>query len=174
MPFKSSQKAFTLIELLISISIIAILAGILISVLNPEALRNRAKDGIRAGNVAKLSQAVEGFNAAEGHYPNVTADSGTYCSPACTTDQQILTKSNYVQNWPIDSTYVYGYSTTYSIGCISVPMATSISPPKYFKYVTGYNVSMAGSSTMVGKVLKSCDNSCTGAPNLSLASCVII
>ena len=50
-------KSFTLIELLIVIAIIAILSGVVISVINPIAQRKKAKQGVQRSTMAKLCQA---------------------------------------------------------------------------------------------------------------------
>jgi type IV pilus assembly protein PilA len=49
-----NQKGFTLIELLIVIVIIAILAGVVIGVLNPVQQQNRARDGVIRSNMSKM------------------------------------------------------------------------------------------------------------------------
>ena len=52
-----SQKGFTLIELLIVIVIIAILAAVVIGVLNPVQQQNRARDGVIRSNISKMVMA---------------------------------------------------------------------------------------------------------------------
>jgi prepilin-type N-terminal cleavage/methylation domain-containing protein len=50
-----NQKGFTLIELLIVIVIIAILAGVVIGVLNPVQQQNRARDGVIRSSLTKAA-----------------------------------------------------------------------------------------------------------------------
>jgi prepilin-type N-terminal cleavage/methylation domain-containing protein len=64
------EKGFTLIELLIVIVIIGILAGVLISVINPAQQTNRARDaGVQAA-INKVALGTEGFVSAYGHTPD--------------------------------------------------------------------------------------------------------
>ena len=57
--FRSNKfsPSFTLIELLIVIAIIAILAGVVISVINPVTQRKKAQEGVLRANVAKICAA---------------------------------------------------------------------------------------------------------------------
>ena len=66
---ETNQKGFTLIELLIVIVIIGILAGVLISVIDPTSQQNRARDaGIKA-SINKVVLATEGYISAYGDAP---------------------------------------------------------------------------------------------------------
>lgn len=53
------QKGFTLIELLIVVSLIGILSGVLISVMDPNASRSRARDTQRISDLKKIQVALE-------------------------------------------------------------------------------------------------------------------
>lgn len=67
-----NEKGFTLIELLIVIVIIGILAGVLISVIDPTSQQNRARDaGIQAA-INKVVLATEGYVSAYGAAPEDT------------------------------------------------------------------------------------------------------
>jgi prepilin-type N-terminal cleavage/methylation domain-containing protein len=55
----SNQKGFTLIELLIVLAIIAILAAILIVIINPAQIMSRGRDTQRQGDLRNLSAAVD-------------------------------------------------------------------------------------------------------------------
>ncbi len=50
----NSQSGFTLVELLIVITIIGILAGVIIGVLNPIQQQNRARDGTTRAQITKM------------------------------------------------------------------------------------------------------------------------
>lgn len=63
------QQGFTLIELLIVIVIIGILAGVLISVINPSQQSNRAKDAGVQASLNKVALGTEGFVSAYGRSP---------------------------------------------------------------------------------------------------------
>ena len=158
MPKTFKPSGFTLIELLIVVSIIGILSGIVVMILNPTVQRNRAKDGVRIANMAKLAQAIEAYNASEGSY-----------AP----DKATLT-SSFVQTWPVDSglsgnnVYLYNGASC-SEACLSVQMGTSTN---YFKYVTGYSIILGcgsgGSSDKVGLILHNCATSCQSPFDLTL------
>src|SRR3989344_4804781 len=66
---QNTQKGFTLIELLIVIVIIGILAGVLISVINPAQQTNRARDAGVQASMNKVALATEGFISAYGRAP---------------------------------------------------------------------------------------------------------
>lgn len=64
------EKGFTLIELLIVIVIIGILAGVLISVIDPTAQQNRARDAGIEASISKVALATEGYISAYGEAPD--------------------------------------------------------------------------------------------------------
>jgi len=119
-----TKKAFTLIELLIVVSLIGILGGIMISVINPAAQRAKAQDGIRLANIQKISEAIETFRTAEGKYP-ATGSGG---NPLNGVDVTVL--GAYLQTWPTDTTYTYG--TTGSDFVVYTTLATNTNG--YVKY----------------------------------------
>jgi len=59
-----TKKAFTLIELLIVISIIAILSAVLISVLNPIKQQEKAKDAVIIASMEKVVGSIEAYQNA--------------------------------------------------------------------------------------------------------------
>lgn len=64
------ERGFTLIELLIVIVIIGILAGVVISIINPAKQQNRAKDANVQAAMNKAALAIQGYNSAYGTYPD--------------------------------------------------------------------------------------------------------
>ena len=62
--------AFTLIELLIVISIIAILSGIAIAVINPTSMHARARDARRLSDISNIMNAVERYGIDTDNYPD--------------------------------------------------------------------------------------------------------
>jgi prepilin-type N-terminal cleavage/methylation domain-containing protein len=88
-----NEKGFTLIELLIVIVIIGILAGVLISVIDPTSQQNRARDAGIEASLNKVVLATEGYISAYGSAPEDTqfiaqfkidtvTEMGTSCSGA--------------------------------------------------------------------------------------------
>lgn len=61
-------KSFTLIELLIVISIIGILAAVVIAVINPAKQRNRAKDAILISTLSELSLTLSAYYNMSAYY----------------------------------------------------------------------------------------------------------
>jgi prepilin-type N-terminal cleavage/methylation domain-containing protein len=99
--FKKIPNAFTLVELLIVISIVGILSGITLSIINASAQRSRATDGVKLSTLSKLVEALETHRVVEGRYP-IVGGSGV---PAMTTLQTYLTK--WPNNEPEGAYYEY-------------------------------------------------------------------
>ena len=130
-----NNKAFTLIELLIVVSIIGILAAVLISVINPTRQRNRATEVVNGEAVRKVGTAVEAFTSANGNYPtNAQCNTGAGNDATC---------SGYLSSWPAGVTYVKQTSSYY------VKVASKLTPSSYLCYKSG-----------TGKVYKDCNASC--------------
>lgn len=64
-----SIKAFTLVELLIVVSLLAILTGVILNVLNPAGLRAKSRDSQRRADIEKLRSALELYYADNREYP---------------------------------------------------------------------------------------------------------
>lgn len=70
------NDGFTLIELLIVVVIIGLLAGVLISIIDPTGAQNRAKDATVMSTINKLALSAEGFVSAYGTAPSATEFEG--------------------------------------------------------------------------------------------------
>jgi prepilin-type N-terminal cleavage/methylation domain-containing protein len=66
---KKINKGFTLVELLIAVSLIAILTGVMLAVLNPRGIQAKARDAQRASDLAKVKVALESYYADNRAYP---------------------------------------------------------------------------------------------------------
>ncbi len=74
----NNRKGFTLVEVLLVLVIISIMAGLLITVIDPVKQRGRARDGTIIATANKIIAAVQAYNSAIGSYPTcVTLVGGT-------------------------------------------------------------------------------------------------
>jgi len=67
---KNTYRGFTLVELLIAISLIGILTGVLLAVINPRGIQARARDSQRVSDLAKIKVALENYFADNRVYPS--------------------------------------------------------------------------------------------------------
>ncbi len=73
------KKGFTIVELLIVISIIGILSGVMLSVINVQQTKNRAQDAVRKEDISSIAGALERYYADFNQYPaNTGALAPTY------------------------------------------------------------------------------------------------
>ena len=70
----SSPKGFTLIELLVVLGLIAILAAVLIAVINPTKIFQKARDTQRAGDLRNLDQALTAYIVEKSQSGNINLD----------------------------------------------------------------------------------------------------
>lgn len=56
--FKSKVSGFTLVELLVVIAIVAVLAAVVVLIINPLELTKRSRDAVRLTDLANLQQAI--------------------------------------------------------------------------------------------------------------------
>jgi prepilin-type N-terminal cleavage/methylation domain-containing protein len=103
-------KGFTLVELLIVITIISILAGVVMASLN--TARSKSRDAKRIADISQLQLALALYLNATGHYPIGTGASNV---PG-TVLQDELSSKNYIVEIPTDpftdhATYKYSYKS---------------------------------------------------------------
>ena len=100
LPFSS----FTLVELLIVVSILGILSGLVISVINPARLQKGARDANRRKDLAVVAETLEQYYADWNRYP-VTSD---YSAATF-----FLTNNGYISTAPTDpKDFSYCYTST--------------------------------------------------------------
>ena len=68
---RKSQKGFTLIELLIVIAVIGVLAGVLVTLINPATHLRRARDTQRKSDLSRIQSAIEIYRADLSAYPPI-------------------------------------------------------------------------------------------------------
>lgn len=70
-PSPHSPRGFTLVELTISLSLIALLAGLLVVLINPPQMRKKGRDVVRLVDFGTLLQAVESYTVDHGEPPDL-------------------------------------------------------------------------------------------------------
>lgn len=71
-PTASSQRGFTLIELIVVVTIIGLLAGI--AVVNVRFAQRRAAENVLRANLALMRKAIDDYYADKQHYPSSLKD----------------------------------------------------------------------------------------------------
>lgn len=67
---RHKSKAFTLIELLITMALMSILASALLIAINPLKRSQQARDAIRKSDISAIQNALEVYYAENNGYPN--------------------------------------------------------------------------------------------------------
>ncbi|KKS16913.1 MAG: hypothetical protein UU77_C0010G0028 [candidate division WWE3 bacterium GW2011_GWC1_41_7] len=113
---KFKQYGFTMMELLIVISLIGILSGVMLNVVSSTKQKQRAEDAVKRTNIEKIVAGVEAYRSGQGYYPATAAATSTYIK------------------WPASpGTYTYRTnSPTNTEFWVYVPMASV--PNKIIKY----------------------------------------
>lgn len=91
--FARVQSAFTLVELLIVITLLGIIATIVISAINPIEQANRASDAGLKADASELLSALQRYYASHNAYPwmaaSCTVNGGSFCNPSNGADAQV-------------------------------------------------------------------------------------
>ena len=73
------SRGFTLVELLVVIAIVAILAAVVLLVINPAEIQSRGRDSSRLADLANLNNAIStAVTESDGNTEAVLCDGGTY------------------------------------------------------------------------------------------------
>ena len=112
----NNSRGFTLIELLLVIVIIGILAGIVISLINPIQQQNRAKDANVKSAISKVALATQSFISAYGTVPK---------------DTEFTAALNSVTSYGATCTGGADYDCTFSISGVGMPTTGCASAASY-------------------------------------------
>lgn len=93
-------SGFTLVELLVVITILVVLATILVGIINPKALIGRANDSKRKNDLNKIRTAFEEFFNDNGRYP--TAVEINTWNQLSNCDKVVPDLKKYLKTWPCD------------------------------------------------------------------------
>jgi prepilin-type N-terminal cleavage/methylation domain-containing protein len=129
------SKAFTLIELLLSITVMVVLSAVVIAIVNPTSKQQQARDGVKMEFIKRLSTAIESYRMAEGSYP---ADTDIPVSPDTTNSSILMT--NYIKQWPAADPNAYVYhnlGTAFSL-YVNKEFVPNTSAANCFKYNSGW------------------------------------
>jgi prepilin-type N-terminal cleavage/methylation domain-containing protein len=103
-----NNKAFTLIELLITVTIISILSGLLLGVINVRGLRQKSRDSRRIADLEKVQVALEAYLADNRVYP--TTASGWISVSDNTASLIDVLEPDYINGFPDDPLFEGGSS----------------------------------------------------------------
>ena len=101
-----NRGGFTLVELLVVVSLIGILAGVMISIINPVKQRKIAEDGVKMANLQKLALGIEAYGNANSAYPTVPISLNTSNVPTNPADL-VNFVSRFPNGEPVGATYSY-------------------------------------------------------------------
>ena len=116
------EKGFTLMELLIVLALIAILAAILIAVINPGAIMTRGRDTQRKGDLRNLAAATDAYIADIGTGANLPWPARGNCSSTSPGNVFFSTTTGaFLNGWPSVGTAT-GTNSTAANGTGWVPL----------------------------------------------------
>jgi prepilin-type N-terminal cleavage/methylation domain-containing protein len=104
---RALQKAFTIIELLVSIVVIGILVSIML--VSYGGIQQRSRDSDRASDITQLKIAIEKYHADTSTYPSVCSADNVECAAS-----SLATALNpYIKTIPHDPSNVADSATDY-------------------------------------------------------------
>lgn len=139
MPILQNNKSFTLIEILVTIVIIGILAGVIM--ISTSSSIDKTKDAIRRNDLGMISRGLRAYESTYGSYPTLSCRIG---EAGCLTDLV----PEYIASLPLDpvSGY-YGYSST---GSEFMLLAKGSSGPITYTDSNGFDESILATARYYG------------------------
>jgi len=131
----SSEPGFTLVELLLVVTLIGTMTGVLISVINYSQHKKNTNDAIMRVNMEKLVTGVESYRTVEGKYPSGTTDPYLFN----------YLRGGWLNNEPVGSVYTYYVNSTRD----QIGIITTANSGKKFKYTTTWGQIRECSATAV-------------------------
>jgi prepilin-type N-terminal cleavage/methylation domain-containing protein len=130
------RNGFTLVELLIAITVLTVIAGVAITIINPAGTRKNTEDAIKQTNIQKLVDGIEAYRLLVGKYPVDDNNDGV---PDDTTGMSNYLKGGWLNNEPKGASYSYHSDSTdgvpkrvgTSFGIISPSNKTPVTQFKY-------------------------------------------
>ena len=111
------KQGFTLIELIVVVSLVGLLSGVAITVINADSKKKLSEDSVKKTNIRTLAEGIESYRTAEGQYPIDT-------TPA--------SMNPYVKTWPSGYNYVTNAVAPYTNFYIYI--RSSVNASIFFKY----------------------------------------
>lgn len=146
---KKASAGFTLVELLIVISLIGILTGVTLSIINPKKQRQVAEDGVRQSNLQKYASGIEAYANANGNYPTTIAFDASTKIP---TDIEVAT---FISKIPKDEPTI-GVVYPYWVAADNASFGVYV-------YKTGSTTTCYKYRSTWGKIKECSGANCTGA-----------
>ncbi len=127
---------FTLVELLLVVSIISILSGVVISIVNSDRQKKVAQDAVKKTTLDKLITGVQAYYAIEGKYPVDESIDGNPLNDGATGDDDLV--KVYITAWPDNATDSYEYKTSGNV--FQIYIVQSVNSSNYFKYSSDWDI----------------------------------
>lgn len=99
---KRSNKGFTLVELLVIVTVLGVLMGVLLVIINPETQFKKARDTGRRASLKTVQAALEQYYNDNGAYPPTACWSGDACWTLGAGSFLGSNATNYIKTLPTD------------------------------------------------------------------------